>query len=656
MHARTPSPFRTGSLSLSLALSLAACGKSAPPSAQFDAGPAPDGSHGFDLPPLPDITPSPDLTPVDTGVDATLPADVLDAGLPTDLPASLDSGMDSNVDVPDATSPDGGPRDTGVTVFDIGVDAGPPRRDGPRLVAPLSGSASPGRRPVFQWATFAGAAHYRIEFSTTRAFRAVEASFMADGTSFTPASDRGPGRRFWRVVPLLADGSAGPPSLTWEIDLGRTPGDLDGDGIADVAVGTADRNASTGAVDIYLGASTLPTAASLTLVGRAMGESFGAAVSVSGDVNGDGFNDLLVGAPLNDHAGTGAGRVYLYLGGPHFATTPALTLDGPGMGASFGASLAILGDADGDGYDDFAVGAPLDASTGSPTGKVYVYFGSSTPDGTRRAVLGFATPGDQFGRAVAAASDVDGDGLVDVLVGAPHNTATGTASGQAYLYLGGATFHFAPDADYPGSGANVQAGTAVAGLGDFNGDGYADVAVGAPFDTTGAPAGQVYLTYGSWPVHGTPDLRLTGASGEAFGRTLAGLGDINNDGFADLGVGAPFNGEVGLNAGHVYIFPGAARPTSASGGTLANSIGGDQFGSALAAAGDVDHDGYVDFVVGAPFAPFTSRTGPGTAYLYRGGAGFTATPAVTWRGMSGDQYGISVALRTLRGSLSPAGG
>ncbi len=636
---------------LGLSLLTLSCGQPARPPAAFDAGFAPDTGNIFDAGPTDDAA-----------TDALASDLVTDAGVLTDgavLPDGTvlrDATLDATLDAADAIAPidapgmdgashDGAATDRPVVFFDLGTDAGPPPRVGPRLLSPLSGSASASLAPTFTWAAFPAATGYRVEFSVTRAFTVVEATFAVTTPTYTPGTARPPGHVFWRVIPQLPGGSAGPASLVWEIDLGLVPGDLTGDVYADAVVGTAARSSGSGAVDVYPGAATLPSTPSITLVGTS-GEAFGSAVSNTGDINADGYNDLVVGAPANSHHAPGAGRAYVYLGGPHFSTSPALVIDGPSASAAFGSTVAILGDVDGDGYDDFAVGAPLLATTGPATGAVYVYFGAATPTAARFETLGFATPGDQFGRALAAAGDVDGDGYVDVIVGAPHNTATGVQSGQAYVYLGGPVFNFVPDMNLPGAAGNVQAGTAVAGLGDFNGDGYADLAVGAPFDPTGAPAGQVYLVYGSYPVHTTVDLHLTGESGEQFGRTLAGIGDVNNDGFGDLAVGGPFNGDIGVNAGHVYFFPGSSRPTSVIGATLANSVGGDQFGGALSPVGDMDHDGFNDWAIGAPFAPSVGVTGPGTAYLYRGSMGLPGAAAMAWRGTGTDQYGGAVAVFT----------
>ena len=208
-------------------------------------------------------------------------------------------------------------------------------------------------------------------------------------------------------------------------------GDVNGDGYADIAVGTY-AYAGVGRVSVFYGSASGPaTTASLTLLGTVTNGAFGLAVGAAGDVNGDGYDDMLVGARGSE---TVAGNAYLFLGSASGLPATASQSWGGAVGSYFGSDVNGAGDVNNDGYDDVVIGA---LGISSYTGKTYVYMGgpfgvSATPATTLTGPITYGT----FGDAVAGAGDVNGDGYDDILVGACLDEDGGTAAGAAYLVLG----------------------------------------------------------------------------------------------------------------------------------------------------------------------------------------------------------------------------
>ena len=425
--------------------------------------------------------------------------------------------------------------------------------------------------------------------------------------------------------------------------------DFNGDGYADVIVGAAGNDAGgsgAGRVYIYFGApgGTINTTADGILTGAAASDGFGDSVASAGDVNGDGYTDVIVGAP---GSASSAGRAYIYLGGPgaSFDTT-ADSVIASVAGDVLGKSVASAGDVNGDGYADVVVGAIGNDAGGLNAGRAYVYFGGSggTFDPVADGTLTGAAGGDAFG-IVSSAGDVNGDTYDDIIVGAVSNDAGGTNAGSAYVYLGGAgaTFNSTADGTLVGAGTATQLGKSVASAGDVNMDGYADVVVGAP--TTGAGSAYVYLGGAGATFNSTADGTLTGAAtGDQFGFSVAPAGDVNGDGYADIVVGANTAGAEGAGRAYVYLGGPGGTFNATADGTLVGAIAGDGFGVSVSSAGDVNSDDYDDVVVGA-LNNDAGGTDAGRAYLYLGGEGITFNAAVdgTLTGAAaGDRFGQSV--------------
>lgn len=384
-------------------------------------------------------------------------------------------------------------------------------------------------------------------------------------------------------------------------------GDFNGDGIGDVIVGAYQSDAGgldAGRAYIYFGGRRVDAKPDLILTGEAPGDLFGVSVACAGDVNKDGYADVIVGAHENDARGANAGRAYIYFGGPGADTKPDVVLTGEAAGDAFGYSVAGAGDMNKDGYADVVVGAYENSAAAAAAGRAYVFLGGPRMDAVPDAILSGEATGDYFGISVAGAGDVNKDGFADVIVGAYQNDAGGLDAGRAYVYLGGKTLQDRPDVVMTAAGAGDSFGFSVAGAGDMNGDGFADVIVGAYHnDAMGANAGRAYVFFGRKSLKGEPDLVLNGeAAGDAFGYSVAPAGDVNADGFADVVVGAYGNDAGGSAAGRAYLYLGSSTPDGGADDAVTGEQTLDNLGYAVAGCGDLDGDGYGEIVAAAPFA------------------------------------------------------
>ena len=448
---------------------------------------------------------------------------------------------------------------------------------------------------------------------------------------------RSPKRALSSIVPLLCLGALAPGSAEAissrnaispigsvgdQLGASVAPaGDFNGDGYADVVVGAPTNDAGgtdAGQVYIYLGNPAASTLAPLVFTGEAAGDVFGRSVASAGDMNGDGYPDIVVGAPANDAGGADAGRAYVYFGGPNPSNFPGLIMTGLAAGDNFGAAVSSAGDVNSDGYADVIVGAPGNDFGGVNAGQIYVYFGAPFPNNIYHWGLS-GSAGDAFGSSVASAGDVNGDGFGDVIVGAPNNGAGGAGAGRAYVYLGNAagTINGVPDFTFTGAAAGDAFGTCVASAGDVNRDRFPDLIVGAPDnDAGGSSAGRAYVYFGPGLLPGGA-LLLTGeAAYDRFADTAASARDVNGDGYGDLIVGAHSNAAGGFFAGRIYVYLGSASPDGIADLTLTGMVNSGS-GYSVASAGDFDGDGFSDILVGTPtFNPgFAPSSGQATIAL-----------------------------------------
>ena len=465
-------------------------------------------------------------------------------------------------------------------------------------------------------------------------------------------------------------------------------GDLNGDGLADVIVGAP--GADGGGVDagaayvIYgkagfargtVDLTALSASDGFIIQGDTAGDLAGPAVSTAGDVNGDGIDDLIVGAQFGDDGGTDAGEAYVILGGSvsGFGEVVDLTglakpfgfvIQGDAAGDHVGYSVSSAGDVNGDGIDDLIVGARYGDDGGIDAGEAYVIYGKA---GFTRGIIdltglaasdGFIIQGDAAGAgagwSVSAAGDVNGDGTADLIVGVPGGDGGGQDSGQAYVIYGQsgssrglvdlAGLNSSDGFIIIGDSFDDRAGWSVSSAGDVNGDGIDDVIFGAKYGDDGeSDAGEAYVIYG---VTGGPSgyVDLTSLSPlvgfiiqgdsrfDQAGYSVSSAGDVNGDGFDDLIVGARFNDFGGLDAGAAYVvygMAGHARSTvdltglaTSDGFIIQGDASYDWAGQSVSSAGDVNGDGIDDVIVGA-LRGDNGGFDAGEAYVIYGKAGST---------------------------------
>jgi hypothetical protein len=367
---------------------------------------------------------------------------------------------------------------------------------------------------------------------------------------------------------------------------------------------------------------------------------FGYAVSASGDLDGDGQADLLVGAPGAAHD---AGRAYLYRGLPDGRFDLARTFEPTGANGRLGFSLAHLGDINADGRPDFAIGALFASHAVDRAGQVLVYFGGPGLGASPDVVLQGNRSLQDFGYCVAPVGDLNGDGYPDLAVGAPADDVNGQQTGRVFVFFGGPAFDDRPDLELSSGVPNSQFGIALSGIGDFNGDGADDIAVGANWGDDEDRTGRVYVYYGGAGLDGTPDLILDGKNpGSYFGDTVQGLGDFNGDGFADFAVGADFAKGFERGSGSVSVFYGGLRPSTRPGLVLKGEHAGDLFGR-VGPVADFNGDGAPDLAVAAIGAE-QERNGTGVAYVYFGGPVLDNKPDVRIPRQADDRmFGVSLA-------------
>ena len=391
--------------------------------------------------------------------------------------------------------------------------------------------------------------------------------------------------------------------LGWDI----ATGDFDGDGVDDVAASAHGADSSAGAVVVFWDPLDDTTDQALvTASDRSTTDYFGYAIAGAGDLNADGSDDLLIGAYADDDRGSGSGSAYVFHGSiSGLVEGVKLTASDGSSHDDFGFSLDGGGDVDGDGLPDVVVGAPDAPGAGSSDGAIYVFYGP-TSAATEDKLHSPSTGTDDFGYAVANAGDVDADGYDDVLIGAPNADPLGTNSGAVYLARG-STSGASLDAAYAAAPSLAYMGRSVASAGDADGDGFGDVVVSAPFDHAGGvtDAGSVYIVYGSASgLLGRTEVAPSDSPSGYFGHRVAGFWDLDGDGLDDVLVGAP----DWEHQGAVWVVYGTISGTPNTEKLVAGDPGeNDWFGQGLAAA-DLEDDGDIDLAIGAPYADDTAAS------------------------------------------------
>ncbi len=407
-----------------------------------------------------------------------------------------------------------------------------------------------------------------------------------------------------------------------------TAGDVNGDGYADVIVGASvysNGQAAEGRAFVYYGsAAGLRLAADWTAEGEQANAFFGHTVGPAGDVNGDGYGDIAIGAPGYDNGQTEEGRVYAYYGSPAGpSTVPDWTMESDQQGAAMGWSVKTTGDVNGDGYDDLIIGAWHYSNGQSQEGRAYVYPGS--PSGLADSFI-WSAESDQanaeFANSVSTAGDVNGDGYADMIVGAWRYNGGQPEEGCAYVYYGSSSGPSAnPDWITQGNQDSARLGFSVNTAGDVNGDGYADIIVGADYyDNDQVDEGRAYVYYGSSSGPGsTPNWAAEGdQAGSSFGISVSTAGDVDGDGYSDVIVGAHGYDNGQTDEGAAFVYHGSADGLSATVGWTAESDQAEAWlGFSVGTAGDINGDGYADVIVGARNYD-NGETDEGAAFVYYG--------------------------------------
>jgi len=465
-------------------------------------------------------------------------------------------------------------------------------------------------------------------------------------------------------------------------------GDINGDGFDDFIIGAAraDPSGNTNAGESYVifgSASGLGASFDLSMLdgtngffvsGINSGDRSGSSVSSAGDINGDGFADIIIGAESSNNI---AGESYIIFGsnagfGASFNLsgldgTNGFVINGIDPGDKSGVSVSAAGDINGDGIDDLIIGAENASPSGvNRAGESYVVFGTdngfgtnlqlSSLNGTNGFVLTGIDESDSSGISVSSAGDINGDGFDDLIIGSRRADPNSSYSGESYIVFG-SNAEFGASLDLSaldggngfvvnGIGFNDYSGGSVSSAGDINGDGFDDIIIGATqFGFYASENGEAYVVFGTAsPFAATLELSsLNGTNGfaikgidfeDAAGSSVSSVGDINGDGFDDLIIGASaadpngnsFSGESYIIYGKETGFGASLDLVSLDGtnGFVINGIAaGDRTGFSVSSAGDINNDGFDDVIIGARDASPNGNGSAGQSYVIYGQANST---------------------------------
>ena len=473
-------------------------------------------------------------------------------------------------------------------------------------------------------------------------------------------------------------------------------GDINGDGFDDLIIGAsyADPNGSfsgqsyvvfgkSGGFSSSLNLSTLNGTNGFALNGINGRDISGNSVSSAGDINGDGFDDLIIGARGASPNGiSSSGQSYVVFGKSsgfsaslNLSTlngTNGFAINGINSRDYSGFSVSSAGDVNGDGFDDLIIGAFGASPNGFSSGQSYVVFGKSSGFGARlnlstlNGTNGFIINGinsvDESGFSVSSAGDINGDGFDDLIIGARYASPNGiSGSGQSYVVFGkssgfGARLNLSTLNGTNGFALNGinsrdESGFSVSSAGDINGDGFDDLIIGTLDASPNgiSSSGQSYVVFGKSSgfsaslnlstLNGTNGFAINGINSRDYsGSSVSSAGDVNGDGFDDLIIGALDASPNGFRSGQSYVVFGKSSGFSSSlnlstlNGTNGFALNGinanDISGSSVSSAGDVNGDGFDDLIIGA-FRASPNGYSSGQSYVVFGQGTFTLLPSIT---------------------------
>ena len=433
--------------------------------------------------------------------------------------------------------------------------------------------------------------------------------------------------------------------------------DLNGDGFNDVLIGApfySNGEQSEGRAYCFYGTSNgLSTNPAWTNESNQANARYGQSVACAGDVNNDGNADFIIGAPLYDNGQLDEGKAYLYFGNTaSISQNAGWTSEGNQADAQFGTSVSGLGDINFDTKSDFGIGAPYYDDDLREEGQVSIYYGISSSLSSSDKVLETDIPLAQLGASLAPAGDINGDGYDDMIAGSPDYENGEQSEGRIQVYLGSASgFSSTPSWIYESNSMNARMGASVASAGDINGDGYSDILVGAPGYSNGQNAeGKLMIFLGSaqgisssspfWQYESNQSAANLGAS-------VASAGDINNDGFSDILVGAPGASNSNGNVGMVMLFSGNPIGPDSILWTSYGPNSGCRFGATIASA-DINADTYNDIFIGAPSYNSDSDIAPEGGVFCYFGRKTKPSDTVNWRySISNDNSELGYAIANI---------
>jgi hypothetical protein len=472
---------------------------------------------------------------------------------------------------------------------------------GARLIAPQSVSRVTSRRPTMRWVLPDGVTRARVEVCGDRACTRVLVQQEVTGTSWRPTAMLAPGVTWWRVHGLEGDGGVAWTSATWEFVVGRrdapvdtsfgTIKDFNGDGFDDIAIA---ENVSSGEFDIFSGRSSMGSSLPTLQLPFSGAETY---EYVTGDFNGDGFADLAI-------ARHGRGVVELRYGGSSGLPRTPSALISHTENNQFAAEVSS-GDVNGDGYSDLVLRSGRSPSP-PVIFEWQLFFGGGA--GIESGTFLTIEPPDGYvyntgdADVMEGVGDVNGDGYADILTSNPFRPGTGVYDvGVAWIVEGNSALPLHEWVRLAPPTSALGFGYGLAGVGDLNGDGIADFTVSSHDEVS------IYLG-ATAAVQTTPIRTIRNSAGlcegfPAIGRVVGRPGDYNGDGRADLTIGAdclPFPGPIGPRAGSlgtVFVYRGEGREVATEPIEFRGMYIGAGFGSGVGSAGDFNNDGFDDLII-----------------------------------------------------------